>query len=452
MPAFPLSRDSVFATRYRIGTQIGSGGFGAVYEAEHLVTGRRCALKILMPHVASTPEVRERFLRESRLAARIRSDFIVDVLDAGVDPTTELPYIAMELLKGDDLGRRMDRKRRCSAEETVLYLAHAAAALDIAHQKGIVHRDLKPSNLFVTRRGDGSPLVKVLDFGTAKLVSAAPRQDTTAAVGTPVYMAPEQFRGDAVTSAVDIYALGMIAFRLLVGRHYFALERDQSANNYALSAVLVKGIPEPASARASRYGSSCDPRFDAWFEKATHSDAGTRFASAGRAAEALAQALDVDLEPLRTSAQQHFEDDPVVPDEDDASQRTLSLPKNDTTSTKLTHSVVTDAAAGRSRLMTRILAAAAAAAFIGWMTMDERAALQANRAFVFVRPDASHQSQPAPIATPSVRAIETPTTSSVLPPDRARSTSASPAVSASTSTPTSGSARQTEVDELWTRE
>src|SRR5690606_18461168 len=136
---------------------------------------------------------------------------------------TDVPFIVMELLRGENLHLRAKRKQSFTPGETIVYLSQVAAALDRTHARGIVHRDLKPGNLFLTERVDGSPLVKVLDFGIAKLFGASGLETGRRLLGTPLYMAPEQFREKKALPAGDVYALAMIAFRFLTGTHYYAL-------------------------------------------------------------------------------------------------------------------------------------------------------------------------------------------------------------------------------------
>lgn len=287
------AQGQVFAGRYRLATRIGSGGFGAVYEATHVVTERRVAIKLLWPHFAKDLEFRKRFLREARLATQIGSEFIVDVLDAGVEESTDTPFLVMELLRGESIAARISRKKTFSPDDTAIYLSQVAAALDRTHARGVVHRDLKPANLFLTQRSDGSPLVKILDFGIAKLLASTAMEAASHTLGTPLFMAPEQFNNSTVTPACDIYALGMIAFRFLVGSHYFALEQRQCENVYLFASVIGQGPTEPARVRAERYGAELPEAFDAWFARACHREASERFASATDAVFALADAIGV---------------------------------------------------------------------------------------------------------------------------------------------------------------
>ena len=294
-----LPPSSVFARRYRVSRRVGAGGFGSVYETTHVVTGRACALKVLLPHFAEDHDFRERFLRESQLTAKLRSDHIVDVLDAGIDAETDTPFIVMELLEGEDLARRLRRKKRFAPDETLVYLSQVAAALEKTHAASIIHRDLKPGNLFLTRRADGSPLVKVLDFGVAKVVAEQSVGGPTQSAGTPLYMAPEQFQRGPISTAVDVYALGMLAFTFLVGRHYYTLERRECANAFMLALTLAEGPPEPARLRAQRYGVALPVAFDAWFATATHHDSKLRFSDATELVLGLAKVLGVEArEPL----------------------------------------------------------------------------------------------------------------------------------------------------------
>lgn len=278
-----LPPSSVFAKRYRVSRRLGAGGFGSVYESTHLVTGRRCALKVLLPHLAQDADFRTGFLRESRVTAQLESEHIVDVLDAGIDDDTDIPFMVMELLNGEDLSRRLRRKGKFSPAETIVYLGQVALALEQAHKYAIIHRDLKPGNLFLTRRLDGGPLVKILDFGIAKVLAEQSTRSVTTSAGTPLYMAPEQFRREAVSAQVDVYAMGMLAFIFLVGKHYFRLEREQCENAYALALTLVEGPAESATARAARYGAQLPPAFNHWFARASHADPRQRHGSAREA-------------------------------------------------------------------------------------------------------------------------------------------------------------------------
>jgi serine/threonine protein kinase len=255
---------------------------GAVYEVEHEHTGQRLALKVLTQQPGASVE---RFRREARAASLIKSSHIVRVTDADVAPELGgVPFLVMELLEGQDL-ERTTGDRPTPPAEVIEWLRQVARALVKAHEAGLVHRDLKPENLFLTRGDDGAPLVKILDFGIAKMaaeVSALTASDTF--LGTPGYMAPEQTdsRGPAVTFRADLYTLGLIAFKLLTGRSYW---RTGSLAQL-LAQILAEPMP-PASERGSTFG----PEFDAWFRRACDRDPDKRFASAAEQVEALAVVL-----------------------------------------------------------------------------------------------------------------------------------------------------------------
>ncbi len=288
-----LAFGSVFAGRYRIERRIASGGMGAVYEVVHLETNRRRALKVMHANFLQSDDLRGRFRQEARVAAEIESEYIVDVFDAGIDEATGMPFLVMELLRGEELGKRLRRAGALPPAEVLAYLHQTSLALDKTHRAHIVHRDLKPDNLFLCEREDGPPRIKVLDFGIAKIVAAgATGAGATQSLGTPLYMAPEQFLMDSsVSPATDIFALGMIAFTLLVGKPYWFEESRGGANVFAFAAHAAIGPREPATARASRLGAGLPLAFDAWFSRATTKVPSERFASATGAVKALAEAL-----------------------------------------------------------------------------------------------------------------------------------------------------------------
>jgi serine/threonine protein kinase len=301
-----LAPGQIFANRYEVVRCIGSGGMGAVYEVIHLETERRRALKVMHTHFADSADFRERFKREARVAAAIDSDYIVDVFDAGVDDATKMPFLAMELLRGEELARTLKRVGRMAPGDVVNWLYQTSLALDRTHKASIVHRDLKPENIFLCERDDGPAQIKVLDFGIAKFASTAngPASQATNSVGTPLYMAPEQYMpGADVTPAADIYALGLLAYTLLVGTDYWHEELDRDENVFAFALIAMKGPVEPPSVRAMRVaGMPLSPAFDAWFSKATAVAPGARFAVASEAVRELSKALRVNLPPPRRSA------------------------------------------------------------------------------------------------------------------------------------------------------
>ncbi|MGK3982376.1 protein kinase [Sorangium sp. So ce136] len=293
----------LFAGRYRVVRGIATGAMGAVYEVIHVETERRRALKVMHPHLAESPEFHARFKLEARIAARVATEHIVEVFDAGIDRKTGMPFLVMELLRGEDLSKRLRGSGRLPPEEVVACLRQTALALDKTHAAGIVHRDLKPANLFLAESDDDEePRIKVLDFGIAKLVAeTAVDSATTAGVGTPLYMAPEQFDGGSISGAVDIFALGMLAYTLLVGTAYWSSEMRELGSTFEFAAIAGYGPQEPACARAAAEGVSLPPAFDAWFAKATARAPEARFATASAAVEALAEVFHFTLVPMRSS-------------------------------------------------------------------------------------------------------------------------------------------------------
>jgi predicted Ser/Thr protein kinase len=280
----------VISGRYRVEKLIGRGGMGAVYAVRHANTGEVCALKMLLPALAANPAAVERFRTEARAPVAIGSEHVVRVIDADVAPELgDAPYIVMELLKGRDLGSELKNRGALPAGEVVVFMKQVARVLDKAHGLGIVHRDLKPANLIVTQREDGTPLVKILDFGIAKLLDQSGVGELTqdgAIFGTPWYMSPEQARGQAskVGPSADLWALGLIVYRLLTGKNYWSAE--------GMAALVGQILYEPM-VPPSQMSPHLGPRFDQWFARACCREPEGRFLNATEQVQALALALGV---------------------------------------------------------------------------------------------------------------------------------------------------------------
>ena len=287
-----LTPGAVFAGRYEIVRMLSHGGMGAVYEVIHRDTARRRALKVMLPTLLGDDSMRARFLLEARVTAEVASENLVETFDAGIDAATDQPFLVMELLKGSDLESWVQRGP-VPWQEVVTLLSQVARGLDRTHAAGIVHRDLKPENLFVTTREDGAPLVKILDFGIAKVVNES-AQKSTRSLGTPLYMAPEMLgrRTTTLSGAVDRYALGHIAYTLLTGEAYFETESRELESVLALLPLVAAGVEELPSARARRLCVTLGPGFDAWFLRATSVAASARFATAKEQIETLSEVLE----------------------------------------------------------------------------------------------------------------------------------------------------------------
>jgi tRNA A-37 threonylcarbamoyl transferase component Bud32 len=231
---------TLLSDKYSIVRVVGEGGMGTVFEALHRRIKQRVAIKVLNPTLLHRPEIVQRFEREARAAARLRSRHAAKVLD--VDETAEgLPYMVMEFLEGRELANELERRTRLPVDEAVDVLLQACSAMAEAHDLGIVHRDLKPANLFLTPE-EGRTVVRVLDFGISKMTDEGDASVTATAtqMGTPLYMSPEQVRSSKnVDRRTDIWSLGVIAFELLSGRTPFCGDTPSAA----IASIAADPVP-----------------------------------------------------------------------------------------------------------------------------------------------------------------------------------------------------------------
>jgi eukaryotic-like serine/threonine-protein kinase len=283
-----LKPGQLIADRYRIEEPIGQGAMGAVWRAVHVRLESPVAIKLLKSSIADDPEMLERFLREARSAAAVRSSHVVQIFDYGVD--RDIPYIAMELLVGEPLDLRLAARGLIEAPGLDKIFTEVARAVRNAHDLGVVHRDIKPANIFIAREGDHE-VTKVLDFGIAKLVDQgldAPvgkGTHTGIILGTPNYMSPEQARGQRqLDHRTDLWSLAVLAFECLTGRQPF-----ESATLGDLVVKICTAQPLLPSAVAQ-----VPAAFDAWFLRGVSKEPEGRFRSATEMADELHALLDAE--------------------------------------------------------------------------------------------------------------------------------------------------------------
>jgi serine/threonine-protein kinase len=236
----------------RLVRPLGAGGMGSVWVADHFGLRTQIAVKFLSEALAANPDSLARFSREAAAASLVKSPHVVHMIDHGVT-ADHVPYIAMEMLDGEDLGGRLTSQGRLPPGQVATILTQVARALTRAHERGVVHRDIKPDNIFLSD-GGGEAFVKVLDFGVAKIdAPELSRTKTGTAVGTPYYMSPEQTMGaKTLDFRTDLWSLGVVAFEALTGRRPF-----QDTDCYKLFFCL-EACPSSASDSGAAGDASAD--------------------------------------------------------------------------------------------------------------------------------------------------------------------------------------------------
>ena len=269
--------------KYRIVRLMGEGGMGAVWEVRHEVMGQRFALKTLHPQYASDTSMVQRFIREARAASAIGSEHIVYITDAG-QAADGSSFLVMEYLEGEDLGEVLKREGRLDQARAIELMLQVCDALQPAHERGIIHRDLKPANLFLVQREKYGEWVKVVDFGIAKVAAKVTGEQgsltkTGAMMGTPFFMAPEQFqKAKHVVHRADIYSCGVILYQLLSGKVPYDAD--------TFSELVFAVATEPPIPLSSAWP-GVDPDLEAVVMRAISKEAGDRYQSMGRLAESL---------------------------------------------------------------------------------------------------------------------------------------------------------------------
>jgi eukaryotic-like serine/threonine-protein kinase len=286
-----LRRGDRLGGRYELIEEIAAGGMGRLWRAHHVELDVDVALKVVSTQGA-TPGSFKRFKREAQAAARLRSPNIVQVLDYG--EFDGQPYLAMELLQGEDLAKRLARAGRLPFDDCTKIIDGLAKGVQLAHDAGIVHRDLKPGNIFLERVGD-EEIVKILDFGVAKdLATSADPGSTTAGgvvMGSPAYMSPEQVWAHQVGHRADLWAMGVVAFEMLIGKNPFSDE--------TLAKIFERIVRAPLP-KPSEFEQGLPPELDAFFARALARAPKERIASAKEFAEGFRAAIDGrDLPPRR---------------------------------------------------------------------------------------------------------------------------------------------------------
>ncbi len=296
-----LRADAVIAGKLRLLRPLGQGGMGIVWAARHLDLDAEVAVKLIRPErIASDSGAAERFAREAKLAARIRHPHVVGVSDYGV--VDGVPYLVMELLQGASLAELLERGGRLSFGTARSLVRQMGGALECAHELGIVHRDIKPHNVFMTEGARDYPLfVKVLDFGVAKTIDAAPGAgtltETGVAIGSPPYMSPEQLEASAdIDRRADLWSLAVIVYECLTGELPF-----KGSSAYTVGAAVLAGRYRPVTELRPDLPQSIDQ----WFAKALCVDPDARFQSARELVEAF------DDQPVPSDARPEAEHQPL---------------------------------------------------------------------------------------------------------------------------------------------
>jgi len=288
--AMKLASGAVIAGKYRLEKRLAIGGMGELWTGQHIQLDVHVAIKFMDPNHAGSALARQRFEREAKMVASLKSAHVVHVQDYGVED--DRPYIVMELLQGEDMSKRLKRERRLSLAVTSTILMQIARGLRRAHEAGLIHRDLKPPNIFMARGEDEEEVVKILDFGIAKdTMEPALGEGTKTGelMGSPHFMSPEQIRGSKdIDHRSDLWSLGVILFRTVTGSLPFKGE----AIGAVIAQILADPIPVP-----SALNPSLSPAVDAYFMRAFSRDRETRFQSAREMAEVFAALARAEANP-----------------------------------------------------------------------------------------------------------------------------------------------------------
>ncbi|MEQ9322187.1 MAG: serine/threonine-protein kinase, partial [Polyangiaceae bacterium] len=279
----------IVAGKYRLEHPLAEGGMGAVWVAHHLGLEVDVAMKFMLGELADDPTVRQRFAREAKAAAKIKSPHITQIHDYGVHEGT--PYMAMELLEGRDLDDVVMKREELGLDRVADIVTQLCRGLSIAHEAGVIHRDLKPSNVFLAEVGDQT-IVKVLDFGIAKVVrsdlAVSKGTESGVLVGSPRYMSPEQATGEPLDGRSDLWSVGVLIYELLTGVSPF----DSESLGKVITLICTADIAPP-----SHYDRRLGPEVDRFFERVFEREPARRYPTAMDLADAFEAA--VRAEPKR---------------------------------------------------------------------------------------------------------------------------------------------------------
>lgn len=285
---------TVIAERYRIVSRIGEGGMGQVYLAEHVRMKRKSAIKIMRPALVHEVESLQRFTREAENASQLSHPNIAAIFDFG-ESAEGVVYLAMEFIDGEPLSNVLEREGALHPEVASDIIGQAADGLQAAHDLQMLHRDIKPDNIMLGKRADGTYLVKLVDFGIARMIGGGDQKVTRTgyAVGTPQYMSPEQLAGDTLDARSDLYSLALVAFAALTGKSAFPAESTKES-------LIQRLTSRPQSLRTAREDVEWPDGLQDVFNKALAPDSADRYASASAFAEAFAIAIN-SMTPTQTT-------------------------------------------------------------------------------------------------------------------------------------------------------
>jgi serine/threonine protein kinase len=266
-----LAPESLFAERYKIVSTLGRGSTGIIYQAQHIFLNRLVALKVLHPQLVADPDNVARFRREAQAVSCLSHPNIIAVYDFGITPSG-LPYLVMDYSEGETLALRICMKNHLSLDEALPFFIQAADALSHSHERGVIHRDVKPGNIMLVQNNDGQEILKLVDFGIAKIAQGGTALQVTQngdILGSPLYMSPEQCMGHELDARTDIYSFGCVMHMALLGREPFtgdnvldvmyrrtiedvrpfASVRNDVSLPHTIEAIVMKALKRAPSAR-----------------------------------------------------------------------------------------------------------------------------------------------------------------------------------------------------------